>query len=584
MGLERRRRTSVNRASLDRGRGRRTWLALTLPVLLCLWPASAGAQELSYPSVPLTVAGSHEYTLDVACPAGTVVLGGGWTADAFLAAAMSSDPSTAPSKNAWHLWGQNVDEFSQSIAGVASCAPAEAFPAGSLQYPASASVTLDPYPAKSHISGIAATCPGGYVPISGGFENHEDGGLPDTGIGISVPSWAVEKNTTGNAWLIGAENFEDYLLGQFQSWEVSALTTCVSSGLAFGVFQMNANGERQLIEEPAVTTASCATGNVVSGAFATFDSDGTEVLYSGNVEGMYFNSSGTGFSIRYSSGHVDHHTILVLGICADIAPAIASLDQADFETACQVAMPGQSGVHAVAGQTATDWRCTAEDGSSVPIPGNQGAWTCAALGHFSPTATYLSKDDPNSWACYGLPDGAQPASKVKGSATPQATTAKGKKKGSAGTTRVSVSGRAKVLRPVGNLGRAKVIVPATLLEASGAGDLLRNGKRAPVHPTVLKARGRHGSDFVYTGGSKPRLTMRLRLTKNKKAYRFQLNARGGRLAKPRLCDSGPKATTHLTTRFLIEAGQKHPTDVAARSYWKCRGKALVTAQPALRLP
>jgi hypothetical protein len=551
-------------------------VALALAAILIPGGTPAVAQEpanpnVVYPTVTENIRSGYfqEFTFHVPCPAGTVALGGGWSAFYPVVGVWAS----APASNGWRITGSNSAEGDQPepVHGYGSCASGEAFPAGSIEYPKGVAVRLKPWPYTPYKERLQVTCPGGSVPVSGGYVAENEA----VEAGSSFPTWASEGNNTGNTWVAGGENFENtFDPGHYQSWDFSAYATCVKSELAFGVFEMNAVSASQSVDEPAVTTASCTTGDVISGGFEALESDGTEPNYTGDLESMYFSLPQNGYSVRYASSHFDHHLMRVYAICANVVPATASLTQADFDAACQAAMPGQSGVHAVSGQLATDWRCAGEGGSSTPIPGNQGAWTCEALGQVDPTATYLRRGDPFSWSCYGLPSGAQPASKVKGQASFDAST---------GGAQVRVTGRSGVRRPVGNLGRARVTVPATLLEASGAGDLLKNGKRSPVHPVVLKPRGRRGHDFVYAGGSKLRLTLRLRLSQNKKAYLFDLRAHGGWLAKPRLCDSGPRATTHLTTHLVIDGGAKVPTNIMARSFWRCGKGTLKTARPALRL-
>ncbi|MEZ5078683.1 MAG: hypothetical protein R2725_14715 [Solirubrobacterales bacterium] len=525
------------------------------------------------------MADEETYSFDVACPTGTVALGGGWSGTA-NAPATGSAPRPAAA-NAWRVAGTGTSQFTgrEKVRGYASCATAAAFPTGSLAYPKSASIRLKPWPAQPQSGAARVTCPHGTVPIAGGFETQDE--TLEVGVARSVPKWATNGNTTSRAWAVGGKN-SNVSPFDIESWNLRGSATCVSSALAFGVFQMNARSAQVKFEDAGNATAKCRTGSAVSGGFAARDATAGQPEYLGAASSSTFTNGGDGFKVRFESGAATgaKTRLRAYVVCAEIQPALVELTQADFDAACLKAMPNRSGVRALPGKLAIDWHCQSEGGEPVPIPGNQGAWACAGAKRVNtPTAVYLRAGDPLSWVCYSMPGGSQSASKLQGlaqSAGPQDETS------------LRLSGRTKLRRPIGNLNLARVTVPASLLEASAGAELLRgNGNgNGRVNPVVLQPRGRTAPgkrEWAYRGGSGPRYELILKLSKSGNAISFDLRAQGGRIGQPQLCDSGPKATTQLTTRLVIESGASVPTDIVARPSWRCEDDRLRTATPALRL-
>ena len=545
---------------------------------------AGGSPSITYTSETTSVKNGFflPFSFEVPCPAGTVVLGGGYIG--VYQSLFVTQSAPAGDANSWQVSGQNDSNGSGSTnaKGYASCAPEVAFPTGSLTYPEPVSRELKPWPLKPRSGSVSAPCPAGQVPIAGGFE------AQDETLELSVAASYAEVSDTekSGGWVVYGEN-TNVAPFNIESWDLTASATCLDAQIAFGVFQFHGEEKMEKVNDPKTVAASCSHGQAISGGFFAYNGKGSKLDTDGVLYFMDFDvaaGTGAGYQIGYVSTATDSHKFTTLVYCGDIFPAVGTLGKADFDAACQAALPDSSGVEAAAGRLATDWTCVGDDVAATPVPGNQGVWACErAYDPVHPTATYLRRGDPLSWVCYDSVRETQlPVTKLEGSAS--GVDAKGRR------GQVRIKGRARISRPLGNLNRARVTLASTLLEATAHGDLLEYGRgrdtppvilRAPRSPKAGAASGIASKRWiVLKGGKKPRLKLRLR-RKPGKSLRFDLRARRRSIDAARLCDSGPRATTSLTTRFLIDGGKRSPAEVLADAYWRCRGKRLVTAGPAL---
>jgi len=565
--------------------------SLVLALLLLLGTAEARAQAtastgLIYAENQVSVRNgdTEPFSFQAPCPAGTVALGGGWSANNLIDTDVTATESAPASKvaNSWAVSGVNVlpGSGSSDVRGYVSCAPDSALPSGTLSYPSPETIRLKPWPEKPRSGQVRVTCSAGQVPIAGGFEAQD--ATSELSIAGSYPLY-LQNNTTGQ-WVVNGENSNTVPFG-LESWDMTAAATCVDASIAFGVIGLHVETKTQEVGNPKWVTASCGTGQPISGGYTAQNGKGTKFDYSGGLNAMSFTTGEDGYEINYDSSSIYHHVFTTMAICGDVVPSLATLEKADFDEACQAAMPDSSGVQALPDRRATDWKCVSDDGSAVPVPGNAGVWACeGSKDPVRPTATYLRRGDPLSWVCYeNFRQGQLPVSDFEGRA--KGVGSKGRR------AEVRIEGRAKLTRPLGNLNRAAVTIGGTLNEATAAGDLLENRKGDAARPVTLAApRGPSGSassarrrTIVLEGGAKPRFKVKLRRSGAGKYLRFKLRARRGSIEAPRLCDSGPDATTHLITRLGIETPGRRPVEVLAGRYWSCDGKRMQTTEPALPL-
>jgi hypothetical protein len=364
-----------------------------------------------------------------------------------------------------------------------------------------------------------------------------------------------------------------------------------------GIFGIYPRINSAVINEDSLA-ARCDGGRPLGGGAASWTRDGKKWkkwAYQGSFDTLTFTKQHDGFRVSYDASKPGKGDLVELSTyCGWIRPFVAKLTQDDFDTACQRGLPDETGVHAVPGKLATEWKCVGNLGTT-PIPGNQGIFVCDwAHEGVAAMATYLSIDDPLSWVCYDEGEGV-PASALTGRASGVEL--------SAGHGLIQISGRAKLPRAV-NLNRSKVAVASLLHEATSRGELLKDGRGGQPLPVELSMQSVEPSPqprgsgqqaaarsarsatqtAVFRSESKPQITLRLREDKASRMLWFDISARLGRVRQPRLCDSGPKATTHLTSRFVIDTGKARPIEVTARRTWRCRARSLVTGPPALPLP
>jgi hypothetical protein len=566
--------------------------SLALALLLLLGPAEARAQAtsgLTYETEQVSVKNGFDeagtFSFETPCPAGTVALGGGWSANNLINSVVGATEVAPASKaaNSWRVAGVNVTPGSGStdVHGYVSCAPASAFPSGALTYPSPETIELKPWPEKPRSGEVRVTCSAGQVPIAGGFKVQDES--LDLGVAGSYPLY-LDNNTTGQ-WVVNGKN-SNIIPWEIESWDMTAAATCVDASIAFGVIGLHVETNTQEVDDPKWVTASCGAGQPISGGFTAQNGKGTKFDYTGTINAMRFTTSERdGYEINYNSGTEYHHDFTTITICGDVVPSVATLGKADFDDACRASLPESSGVQAVPGKHATDWKCASDNGPAVPVPGNAGVWACEGVHDpVRPTATYLRRSDPLSWVCYeGFRQRQLSVADFEGRA--KGVGSKGRR------AKVRIEGRARLNRPVGNLNRAVVTIGGTLHEATAGGDLLEKRKGDEVHPVTLVAprgpsvstSGARRRKIVLKGGAKPRFKVKLRRSKSGRSLRFKLRARRGSIESPRLCDSGPDATTHLTTRLGIETPGSRPVEVLAGSYWSCGGKRMQTTEPALPL-
>ena len=541
---------------------------------------AAGPSGITYTEKTTSVKNGFllPFSFEVPCPAPAMAFGGGYIG--VYQSLFVTQSAPAGGANSWQVSGQNDSNGSGSTnaKGYASCAPEAAFPAGSLTYPEPVSRELKPWPLKPRSGAVSAPCPAGQVPIAGGFEAQDE----TLELSVAASYAQVSDTQKSGEWVVYGEN-TNVAPFNIESWDLTASATCLDAQIAFGVFRFHGEEKMEKVNDPKTVADTCGSGQAISGGFFAYNSKGSKLDTDGVLYFMDFDvpaGTGTGYQIGYVSTATDSHRFTTLVYCGDISPVVAALTKADFDAVCQAALPDSSGVEAVAGKLATDWKCTSDDDAPQPVPGNAGVWACeGAYDPVRPTATYLRRGDPSSWVCYDSFRQTQlPVTKLEGRASGVGA------KGSRG--RVRIKGSARINQPLGNLNRARVTLASTLLEATAKGDLLEYKRGRDVPPVTLdtpasaKAGVASKRWIVAKGGKKPRFKLRLRRKRGKFVH-FDLRVRHRSIDAPRLCDSGPKATTHLATRFLIDTGGRSPTEVLADGYWRCRGKRLVTAEPAL---
>lgn len=554
------------------GRSGAATLGLLMAGLLLLAPAQAQAQSgLNYVTQGADVFGMNSFQFQASCPAGSVAYGGGYDSQGVAV------DSTAPGSSSWQVSGfgeTNVGDLKPTAS--AACAPEEAAAVslGSAPF-------LNLYPRLQdkdpHFATSVASCPAGTVAVSGGFsleavDNSGDGGPS----GISVASSQPSPNLGG--WQVDAKN-----LLNLQQLGFNSSVACMDATVAGGIFGIYVTDPIETTTSLGDVTATCTGGGQpISGGVSATDPKSDDPFYGGLYTTLDYTDGYDGVNVSFNAGSFADKTVSATVICGTYFPLLKALTQADFDTACQSSLPAATGVKAIAGPQAIDWQCVSDQGGATSIPGNQGAWACQWLFPGTRvTAVYLNLNDPLSWQCYDTSgDGALEAQRTSGDATGLS--------GGAKEANVRTSGRLQLDQNV-NLNKSDVVLARLLHEASDEGELFKRGRREALPASLGKrkqtGRARKGNQtVVYKSKSGPRIRLTLRKRNHGKVLRYGIRARRARLAQPRQCDPGPRATTNLETRISIDPKHGRAFELSGRSYWQCSADRLRVGRPAMATP
>jgi hypothetical protein len=274
-------------------------LACALAVAFGLGGGVAGAQGVtgySEPSASMNVPIGTTQTLTATCPAGDVVVGGGYqTNDATLVSVLQSQPS---GDGAWEIQVQNANTNSTAPAAVTAVCVAGPLP-GYSQQPASTMAL----PGQQGAS-VAASCPTGTEVVGGGFSNPfavaEVSSLPEVNSTIENTTWTsvVNNNYDGGS-------------------TIAVTAICASTSLS---------GYSEPVTNAPVTTSTtvsqaCPSGEVVlGGGFG--GAQGTITSDQPTLGGAVSNNT---WSVDVLNPAVEGASVTSVAVCADLAPTVTAV-------------------------------------------------------------------------------------------------------------------------------------------------------------------------------------------------------------------------------------------------------------------